>query len=123
MEIPAGMRSGGDEDMVALLKKSLYGLKQAPKEWNAMYDGWILEYGFHHASADLCLYIFVKNNHFIWVTIHVDDSIICSNSLAAKDDFKKSVGTRFKWTTVDQSAISLEFANLLNATTCKTAIH
>ena len=96
MEIPAGMRSGDDEDMVALLKKSLYGLKQAPKEWNAMYDGWILAYGFQHATADICLYLFVKGKDFIWVTIHVDDSIICANSVAAKNDFKKAMGTRFK---------------------------
>jgi len=95
MHIPEGMKTGEDEDMVALLKKSLYGLKQAANAWYKCFDGWIIESGFKHATADLCLYLFRKSDSFIWLAIHVDDSVLISNNRAELDGFKCSFAKRF----------------------------
>jgi hypothetical protein len=64
-------------DMVWALQKGLYGLKQAGNIWNAAIHGYILELGFKHTSADLCVYtISFKEEDRMIITIHVDDFLV-----------------------------------------------
>jgi hypothetical protein len=71
MEQPIGFEDGSG--LVCLLIKSIYGLKQARRVWNIEFDYAIQKHGFCELISDPCTYILHRDNHFVIVTVWVDD--------------------------------------------------
>lgn len=91
---------GGDipADKVIKLRKSLYGLCQSPRCFNQAFDKWMRSDGFIPNRADPCLYIRRRNGAVIYLSVHVDDQLIASDSQKELDAFKKRLHERFPCT-------------------------
>jgi hypothetical protein len=74
MEQPIGFEDGSG--LVCLLIKSIYGLKQAGRVWNIEFDCAIRKHGFRPLISDPCTYILCRDDHFIIVTVWVDDLLL-----------------------------------------------
>jgi hypothetical protein len=82
MKQPIGFENPRYPDMVWALQKGLYGLKQVGNIWNAAIHGYILELGFKHTSANLCVYtISFKGRDRMIITIHVDDFLVATQEV------------------------------------------
>lgn len=87
--------SSTGKPLVYKLRRSLYGLKQAPKNWNSVFNQWLLDFGFDRSVADPCLYSFNSNSNVLHIALYVDDLIIASDSVVLLADFKQSVSAAF----------------------------
>jgi hypothetical protein len=74
MEQPIGFEDGSG--LVCLLIKSIYGLKQAGRVWNIEFDRAIRKHGFHPLISDPYTYILHQDDHFIIVTVWVDNLLL-----------------------------------------------
>jgi hypothetical protein len=74
MEQPISFEDGSG--LVCLLIKSIYGLKQAGRVWNIKFDCAIRKHGFCLLISDPCTYILCWDNHFVIITIWVDDLLL-----------------------------------------------
>jgi hypothetical protein len=84
--------------LVYRLRRSLYGLKQAPKNWNSVFNEWLVDqYGFKRSAVDTCLYIYISSDgdKLLIVVVYVDDLIIATNSLEQLRHFKDSISSAF----------------------------
>ncbi|KAF7376711.1 Transcription factor [Mycena sanguinolenta] len=99
MEQPPGFAKPGFEHFVCELLKALYGLKQAGRLWYwAVYDLLVRRLGFTRCAADPAVfYIFVGGVGII-IGIHVDDSLILSNSKAACAAVKRQIAAHYEIT-------------------------
>ena len=59
------------------LNKSLYGLKQASRVWQLTLVAKLVELGLRRCITDTCL--FVNQEHQCYVSVHVDDLLICTS--------------------------------------------
>ena len=84
-----------NEKKVCKLVKSLYGLKQALKQWHEKFDSIILSHGFHHNSADKCIYSNSKDYGVI-ICLYVDDMLIVSTNMQGINETKKYLTSQFK---------------------------
>lgn len=60
------------------LQKSLYGLKQSPNCWNRKFDTVLKSFSMERSSADDCIYIGHRDQHYIYLALYVDDGIVIS---------------------------------------------
>ena len=77
MQQPEGLVKNGKENLVCRLKTSLYGLKQVPREWNQMFNSFMIDHGYHKTQANHC--VFVKRfdrGDFLILLLYVDDMLI-----------------------------------------------
>ncbi|KAF7326533.1 Transcription factor [Mycena venus] len=96
MRQPPGFERSRQEDRVCLLRKAIYGLKQAGRQWyrtvrKLMED----DLGFTRCAADPAVFYLFEGGIGLIVGIHVDDSLILSNSAAACQALKREIGARF----------------------------
>lgn len=80
------------------LRKSLYGLRQSPRCFNKTFDEWMRQDGFVPTSADPCLYVRKTEKAVIFVSVHVDDQLVASNSRTELDAFKARLNSKFACT-------------------------
>ena len=84
-----GFKLKGQERKVYKLKRSIYGLKQASRQWNLKFHQAILEDGFTMMEEDHCVYIRRSDNHFIILSLYVNDILIAGNDKKLIDVTKK----------------------------------
>jgi len=97
MNQPVGYEVKGKEELVCKLERRLYGLKQSPREWNAVLNAFMQEVGFKRVAPDEAMYIkFYKNGSLLLIGIYVDDLIIASKDSSAVEEFKATLGKKFK---------------------------
>jgi len=75
--------SGGEETVLALLKKALYGIKQASHNWNELITAYLVSQHFKVAQGiDSC--VFVKGNkesgNLFIALLHVDDLLLVAQN-------------------------------------------
>lgn len=97
MRQPEGFEDGSNR--VCKLIISLYGLKQAPRCWNDCFTDFLHSQGFYVSNADPCLFIRVRNNKYLFVTIYVDDGLVTGSDDNEIDEFIEALKIRFKITT------------------------
>jgi hypothetical protein len=97
---PIGFDVPGQEGWVWDLRKPLYGLKQGPRCWKKALHDFLTSFGMIPSYADDCLYTLHDGTDFLYLTIHVDDGILASNSVPLLHRFRDAIRTVFKtkWT-------------------------
>ena len=95
MQQPEGFEVGGP-DYVYKLKKSLYGLKQAGQVWNKKLHSVLLSMGFQQVQSDHGLYIFSKDDIYIFLPIFVDDITLAGKKGAKLDSIIQELSSYFK---------------------------
>jgi hypothetical protein len=83
------------EPLVLKLNRSLYGLKQAGREWAALFTSFLVDWGMHRSTIDVCLYTYVCGSIILWVLIYVDDALICDNDVTTRTRFVNDLSKRF----------------------------
>lgn len=77
MRQPRGYEQPGH--WACLLLKSLYGLKQSGREWNEVFNQFLVAFGFKPLKSDPCVYILQKGDAILLLIIYVDDGLIGYN--------------------------------------------
>jgi len=72
-----------------VLKKALYGEKQAGKLWNDLCNNILIDMGFERCGVAPCLYIYNTDGIVVYLCIHVDDGLLCTNNVKSFEEFKK----------------------------------
>lgn len=98
VEQPKGFESGEDSDKVYKLKKALYGLRQAPRAWYSKIEGYFTREGFTKCFCEHTLFVKVKGDDVLIVSLYVDDLIYASSSSTMLEDFKAYMMTEFSMT-------------------------
>src|SRR5271169_5627672 len=99
MKQPPEFVQPGNEDLVCELRKALYGLRQAGLVWNRKFNDFLVKnLGFHHVSADPCIYIIKENDKFIILGLHVDDTLMVHNDNTFCDSIVNKIGAKFEIT-------------------------
>jgi hypothetical protein len=78
MEQPPGFDDNSGRK--CLLKKTLYGLKQSGREWNKKLHAILTKDSFQRIEIDHGVYVRQSGNHFVIMTVWVDDLLLFSNS-------------------------------------------
>ena len=107
IEQPLGYVKEGKENKVLKLKKALYGLKQAPRAWNTRIDTYFKEHGFVQCPYEHALYVKVRKNDILFVTLYVDDLIFSENNLDMIEKFKMEMTKEFEMIDLDQMSYFL----------------
>ena len=77
MEIPPGLETPSNHQMVCRLKKALYGLKQSPRAWFDRFAKTVVKYGYTQCQADHTLFVkFSSEKKIVVLIIYVDDVIL-----------------------------------------------
>ena len=85
---PDGFVIQGVEDKVYLLQKALYGLKQAPRAWYSRIDEHLLNLGFVKSLSEATLYVKLKDNDVLIVSLYVDDLLVTGSNELLVEEFK-----------------------------------
>jgi len=72
---PKGYETGVSE--VCRLKKALYGLRESPRAWYDCFNNFIKKFNFKRSNYDHCLYVNNLNKDPIYISVFVDDLLIC----------------------------------------------
>jgi hypothetical protein len=64
-----------------------YGSKQAGKIWNDMFHKVLIDMGFIQCPVMACLYKWTNNEHYVYITIHVDDGLLITNTPTLANTF------------------------------------
>jgi hypothetical protein len=81
---------------VCHLKRCLYGLKNPPREFNILFQDWLVENGWQQCSSDPCIFIFRIGTVFAIIALYVDDIPAACNDATWLSSFKARLGARFK---------------------------
>jgi hypothetical protein len=95
MKHPEGFAIEGKKEMVHKLKRSLYDLKKSPRMWNQKFDTYILFFGFVRSKDDHYVYSKKEGDHFIYVTLYVDDMLLLGNNMDATREVKMKLSSKF----------------------------
>ena len=97
MRIPPGLpRFDKDGNgLVTKLRKSLYGLRQAGREFNILLVEFLESLNFKRSIIDTCLFIRDTGNVTILLAVWVDDIVIASSSIEARNEFVENLNARF----------------------------
>jgi len=98
VEQPDGFVIQGAEDKVYLLQKALYGLKQAPRAWYSRIDEHLLNLGFVKSLSEATLYVKLKDNDVLIVSLYVDDLLVTGNNELLVEEFKQEMMNVFEMT-------------------------
>jgi len=85
--------------LVCLLIKSIYGLKQAGRVWNIKFDHTIQCLGFQALVLDPCTYVLCEGDHFVIVTIWVDNLLLFA--MAEELIERTKAGLKAEWELTD----------------------
>jgi len=98
VEQPDGFVIQGAKDKVYLLQKALYGLKQAPKAWYSRIDEHLLNLGFVKSLSKATLYVKLKDNDVLIVSLYVDDILVTGSNELLVEEFKQEMMNVFEMT-------------------------
>ena len=93
---PLGFELKGQKSKVFKLKRSIYGLKPASRQRNLKFHQAMLKDGFTMMEENHCVYIKHSNNHFIILSLYVDDILIAGNDKKLINVTKKWLSSNFK---------------------------
>ena len=85
--------------LVCLLIKSIYRLKQAGRVWNIKFDHMIQCLGFRALVLDPCTYVLCEGDHFVIVTIWVDNLLLFA--MAEELIERTKAGPKAEWELTD----------------------
>lgn len=91
---PPGFEAS-DTSLVCKLNKALCGLKQAPRAWYERLTSTLLAFGFRSSKCDHSLFIYTKDNIYIYVLIYVGDIIITGTSYTVVSDLITQLNVQF----------------------------
>jgi hypothetical protein len=77
------------------LKISLYSLKQSPRMWYQKFDTYILIFGFVRSKDNHCVYSKEKGNHFIYVSLFVNDMLLVGNNIDTIKEVNMQLSFKF----------------------------
>ncbi|CAL2227060.1 unnamed protein product [Prunus armeniaca] len=92
---PRGFEDPKFPHHVCHLQKSLYGLKQSPRAWFSRFSEFLIHSGFTASKADPSLFIFHKDDNFLFLLIYVDDIIVTGNALSQVNALLQSHNRQF----------------------------
>ena len=98
MRVPPGLPrvDAQGERLVCKLEKSLYGLRQAAREWNKLFVGFLIKWGFTQSTADTCLFFLEDQSVIVMILVIWVDDIICADAEPAiRDRFVADLGRAF----------------------------
>jgi len=95
---PDGFAIQGEEDKVYLLQKALYELKQAPRAWYSRIDDHLLNLGFVKSLSKATLYIRLKDDDILIMSLYVDDLLITGSNELQIEEFKQEMMRVFEMT-------------------------
>ena len=81
---------------VCILNESIYGLKQAAKKWYEELVNLLIQQNFVRSKIHYCLFSKKEKGKKLFVLSGVDDLVIAGSSLAAIEELKKTLETKFK---------------------------
>lgn len=88
---PDGLVKSGTEDKVYRLKKAFYRLKQAPKGWYDEINSYLLSCGFQRSPSEATLYIKLRNEESLIVSIYVYDIVYTGSYAMSIEEFKQDM--------------------------------
>lgn len=80
------------------LRKSLYGLRRSPNVWNSTIDKDLRATGFTPTTSDPCVYTKGSDNHYIMLTLFVDDLLITGPSEVSVAEVRSMLMEKFAMT-------------------------
>lgn len=80
---PSIHRKPGKDGACAKLEKGIYGLCQGTNLWNKCLHQVLVMIGFFHITLDPYVYVYLRDNICIIISIYVDDMTLASKSHAA----------------------------------------
>ncbi|CAL8085961.1 unnamed protein product [Prunus armeniaca] len=95
MRQPRGFEDPKFPHHVCRLRKSLYGLKQSPRARFSRFSEFLIHSGFTASKADPSLFIFHKDDNFLFLLIYVDDIIVTGNALSQVNALLQSLNRQF----------------------------
>jgi Reverse transcriptase (RNA-dependent DNA polymerase) len=98
VEQSLGYMKLGKEHKVLRLKNALYGLKQAPRGWNTRIYSYFKKNGFKQCPFEAAIYVKVRKDEILIVTLYVNDLIFIGNSQRLIDEFKREMKLEFEMT-------------------------
>jgi len=108
MQIPEGLRTRDNHNLVCKLNKALYGLKQAPRQWyDKIHDYLVNVLKFKSNEYDPCLYIRKIGSDIIIIALYVDDLLIIGNSQSQIAHLKREFKTRFEMKNLGPATVML----------------
>ncbi len=84
----------GKEILVCKLKRSLYGLKQSLRMWCQILDSFEMRLGILRSEWDHYVY-YKQGDHFLDITLYVDDILFFGNSKNVLCDLKSYLVAQF----------------------------
>lgn len=91
-----GLVKFGTKDKVYRLKKALYGLKQAPKAWYDEINTYLLSCGFQRIPSEATLYIKLRNEESLVVSIYVYDIVYTGSCAMSIEEFKQDMMKKYE---------------------------
>jgi hypothetical protein len=78
MEQPEGYHvpSSASSRLVCKLDKALYGIREAPRAWNALFNSWLVYFGFSQFSVDPAIFTIISSDFLYVLVVYMDESII-----------------------------------------------
>ncbi|KAM1099314.1 hypothetical protein TB2_005809 [Malus domestica] len=98
VEQPEGFAVKDKEDKVYKLHKALYGLKQAPRAWYGEIDSYFSQCGFKKSLSEPTLYIKVRGEDILFVSIYVDDIVYTGSCKPMLEEFKEDMKMKYEMT-------------------------
>ena len=78
------------------LLTSLYGLKQAPRNWHLHFVKFIESLGFVQSVLDNCLFEMLADGEIFFLTLFVDDILICVSNTELLAELKDKFTNNFE---------------------------
>lgn len=101
MKCPPGFNPGAG--LVWRLWKSLYGLKQASRQWYKRLHEEFAAMGFVRSEYDHAVFFKKESDTFIICAVYVDDMLLVTNDVAARDRLKLALTERFEMTDLGEA--------------------
>ncbi|CAN0028815.1 unnamed protein product, partial [Sphacelaria rigidula] len=79
---------------VMRLRRALYGLRQSPNVWNFTIDTELQNMGFKATASDPCVYTKGQQEHYVMITLFVDDILVTGPSIEILQSVQDSLKTK-----------------------------
>ncbi|CAA0819496.1 cysteine-rich RLK (RECEPTOR-like protein kinase) 8 [Striga hermonthica] len=97
MQQPDGFVQPGKKHLFCRLNKSLYGLKQASRQWNILFDSYMLKIGYKRCEFDCCVYTkSLGDGSIIFLLLYGDDMFIAAKNMRDIVDLKSLLSQEFE---------------------------
>jgi len=94
---------GLDPQQIYQVMRYLYGLPDAGKAYYAAVSGHLISNGYTISKLDPCLFYRVNADETTYITLHVDDTFVCSTTETGMDRVSATLEKEFRITTNDNA--------------------